>query len=191
MVVKGPHIDFNYDPTSYTFPAPGQYRIEWLGGGDSSEGHLGLRIQIHAQLVRVVEVRPAHGPRVPVDHAEVHRPRQVRGIVGDQLARVAAARERDRRRLQPRGRAVGHALLEERLAVHAIHPALHHRGALAQVTHDRLLALQVVVDEVHLRQPSFGEEDLVGIADAQLVAAHLEHRGLAVRGRHCWKDDRS
>ena len=155
------------------------------------ERHVGLGVEIDAQLVRMVEVGAAHRPRVPVDHAEVHAPHQMRRVVGHQLARVAAAGKGDGRRLQPLGRAVGHALLKERLALHAVHPALHHRRALAQAAHDRLGALDVVVDEIELGQLALREEQLAGVAHAQLVAADVDGGGLSLLGSHCWKDARS
>ena len=45
----------------------------------------GRRIEVDAQLVGVVEVLAPGGPRVEVDDAEVDRPDEVRGVVGDEL----------------------------------------------------------------------------------------------------------
>ena len=115
----------------------------------------------------------------------------MRGVVGHELARVAAAGKRDGRRLQPLGRAVGHALLKERLALHAVDPALHHRRPVAQSAHDRLRALDVVLDEIELRQLALGEEQLARIAHAQLVPADVDRGGLSLLRSHCWKDARS
>ena len=121
-------------------------------------------VEVDPQLVGVVEVRAAHRPRVPVDHAEVDPPQQVGGVVGHELARVAPAGERHGGGLQPLGRAVRDSLLEERLAADAVHPALQHGRAIAQAAHDRLLALEVVVDEVELRQAgSSGKNSLPGL----------------------------
>ena len=64
------------------------------------------RVEIHAQLVGAVEVAAAHRPRVPVDHPQVHAPRQMGGVGNHQLARRAAAREMHGRRGQPLRRAV-------------------------------------------------------------------------------------
>ncbi len=96
----------------------------------------------------------------------------------------------DRRGLQPLGRAVGHALLEERLALDAVDPALHHRRTVAQTAYDRLGALQVVVDEVELRQPALGKERLARAAHAQLASGDLDNCRLSLLRSHCWKDDR-
>ena len=148
------------------------------------EGHVLGGVEVDAQLVGMVEVAAAHGPGVPVDDTQVHGPDQVRGVVGHELARVTAAGKGHGGRLQPLRRAVGNALLKERLALDAVDPALHHRGALAQMAHDRLLALQVVLREIHLRELALGEEHLRGVAQAQLAPARLDHRLLALAGRH-------
>ena len=155
------------------------------------EGDVRLGVEVDAQLVRVIQIGAPHRPRVPVDHAQVHAPHQVRGVVGHQLTRVAAAGKRHGGRLQPLRRAVGHALLKERLALHAVHPALHHRRAIAQAAHDRVGALDVVVGQVQLGQLAFGKEQLAGVAQAQLLAADVDRGRLGLLGCHCWKDARS
>ena len=96
-------------------------------------GMLGLRVEVDAQLVGVVEVAAADRPRVEVDVAEVRRPDQVRGVDGDELGR----------RCGPPGSVtvavwihsgalLRHALLEERLALDAVDAALEDRRALPQ-----------------------------------------------------------
>ena len=167
--------------------------VEHLAHGErhlatSAERDARPGVEVDAQLVGMVEVLAPHRPGVPVDHAQVDPPHEMRGVVGHELARVTAAGESDGGRLQPLRRSVGNALLKERLAGDAVHPALHHGRALAQAAHDRLLALDVVVDEVDLRQPHLREEQLVRVAHAQLVAAHVEDCGLRFCGGHCWKD---
>ncbi len=104
------------------------------------------------------------------------------GVVGHELAGGAAAGEGDGRGLDPLGRGAGDALLEEGLALHSVDPALHHGGALAQVADDGRRALDVVVDEVELRQAALGEEGLGGAADAQLAPVHLENDVLLLGG---------
>jgi hypothetical protein len=144
------------------------------------EPDLGTGVEVDPQLVGMVEVVPPHRPWVPVDHPEVRAPDEVRRVVGHELARVAARRERDRGGLQPLRRAVRDALLEERLARDPVDPALHHGRPLAQVAHDRLLALEVVVDEVELRQPALREEHLARAADAHLLVADVDDDVLAL-----------
>src|ERR1019366_910133 len=69
-----------------------------------------------------------------------------------------------------------------RLALHPVHPPLHHGRTLAQPAHHGLLARQVVVEEVHLREPPLGEEHLPGAAHPQRVTAYLDDDMLALRG---------
>ena len=185
---------------------------------DLGERPARTRVEVHAQLIGMVEVAATNRPRIPVDHAEVDRPHEVRGVVGHQLARMAPAGEGHGGRLDPLGCAVGDALLKEGVAVDAVDPALHHRRALFEVAHDRDLALEVVGDEVHLREAERRKEHLARVADAHLAPAGLHQRrllllslglvllpGLALLlllgllpllaplllGRHCWKDARS
>jgi hypothetical protein len=45
-VASSPAVDFHYDITTYTFAKPGKHTIQWNGGGDPSEGDLGLQSNI-------------------------------------------------------------------------------------------------------------------------------------------------
>ena len=97
----------------------------------SVEADAGLRVEVEAQLVGVLGVGGAVRPHVEPEAAEVHRPHEVREVGGDQRARRRAVRRADDRRLEPLGRVVGHALLEERRARRAVREPLHeHRPAL-------------------------------------------------------------
>ncbi len=59
-----------------------------------AEVRAGLRVDIDPQLVRIVDVRAAGGPRVEVDRPEVRGPRDLRELGDAQLVRVSAQRER-------------------------------------------------------------------------------------------------
>ncbi len=78
------------------------------------------------------------------------------------------------------GAPLGTRFWKKGLPCDTIDPALHDRGALAQVTHDGLLALDVVGDEVQLGEARLGEEELVGFGDAQLPAGDLDHDVFAI-----------
>ena len=64
------------------------------------EARLRRRVEVDAQLVGMVEVGAPRRPRVEVDHPEVDRPDQVRGVVGDRArwrcARSGTSRSRSR-----------------------------------------------------------------------------------------------
>ena len=53
----------------------------------------GTRIEIDAQLVRVLEIAGAHRVRMELDAAQVDDPREPRRIIDDDLFRGAARRE--------------------------------------------------------------------------------------------------
>ena len=151
-------------------------------GADLVEVDLGHRVEVDPQLVGMVEVAAPNRPGVPVDHAEVDSPSEVRGVGGDELAcvrplgngtvAVSASPARCRARV-----------LEEEIAVDAVDPALERRRTVAQVPYGRLLALEVVVDEVELRDPRAGKKTFPGFEirtsrpAASIVIA-------SARGRH-------
>ena len=145
------------------------------------EGDGWRRIEVDAQLVGAVEVPTTDRPRVPVDHAEVDPPGEVRGVRHHELARRASAGELDRRRRQPIRRAVRHALLEEEVAGDAVDPTFQCRWALAQMANDRLGAFEVVVDEVELGDADLWEEELRRIRDADLATCRLDGDRLGLR----------
>lgn len=45
MVLQSPYADYNYDVTVYTFDEPGEYSIQWKGGGANGES-IGLESNI-------------------------------------------------------------------------------------------------------------------------------------------------
>ena len=80
-----------------------------------------------------------------------------------------------------------HALLVEELALDAVREPLHVERPAAEVGECELGDADVVRDEVALRQPALGEEQLVGIRDRDVVAADA-HAGSIVET--CWKATR-
>ena len=195
MIWLEPHVHVNAARAGGLGKARQLVLVEHLAHAQRDLAYLRERdirtgVEIDAQLVGMVQVRAPHGPRVPVDHAEVDAPDEMSGVVRNELAGVPAAGEGDGRGLQPLGGAIGHALLEEGLALDAVDPALHHGRALAQVAHDGLVAVHVVVDEIHLRQAAVGEERLARVAHAHLVSADVND-GVLARLGHGWKDARS
>ena len=53
----------------------------------------GTRIEINAQLVRVLEIAGAYGVWMELDAAQVHDPREPGCVIDDDLLRFAARRE--------------------------------------------------------------------------------------------------
>ena len=115
------------------------------------EGHAGLRIEVDAQLIGMIEVPAADRPRIEVDAAEVHRPDEMGEVGRAQLLGRPAARERDGRRLQPLRSGLGHPLLEEEVALRAVREAFEDRGTQVHPTQRTGADRQVVLDQVQLR----------------------------------------
>ena len=146
--------------------------------------HAGHRVEVDPQLVGVVEVFGAHRVRVEVEASEVDDPGQARGIPDHRLLGRRSARVVQGRGVDEVGVVLGHALLEERLLVDALHEALqHHRppaGAAQRPRRDR----EEVPHDIELRQPGLREDDLVGARDTHLVTVDLEDLAGALRRTH-------
>src|SRR5690606_15261468 len=91
--------------------------LQHLAGGAErdadgvAETGAGLRVEVDAKLVGMVDVVPADGPRVERERAEVRGPGDHGGLGGADLVGGAAAGERDPDGPHPVGRALGDALL--------------------------------------------------------------------------------
>ena len=130
------------------------------------EAGAGLRVEVDAQLVGLLDVGAPGVPRVELDRRHLHRPHD-RGELGDaQLVGRAPGREADLGRLDPVRRALGQPLLVDLLAVDALGIAVQHARPLAQRADDAVPDRQVVVDEVELGLAARREVHPVGIADA-------------------------
>src|SRR5207237_7926754 len=81
----------------------------------------GLRVEVNAQLVRVLDVIAPHRPGVKRDGADLSGPRRDGRLGRADLIRRSARGERDLRRLDVRWRALGDALLIERVTL-PVHP---------------------------------------------------------------------
>ncbi len=134
-------------------------------GGDAhgvGEVRARLRVEVDAQLVRMVDVVAANRPRVKRDRAHLRRPADDGHLGGADLVRVAARRELDPRRLHVVRSSAWDALLEEGVAaallarreddagVHALGPALERRRPPRERAHDAVPDGEVVPDDVEL-----------------------------------------
>src|SRR5690606_18162719 len=78
----------------------------------------------------------------------------------------------------------GHALLEERLLVDALHEALEHHRASARAAQRALGDVEIVPHHVELGEPGLGEHHLVGTRHAHLVPVDLEDLCRRLRWAH-------
>src|SRR5919198_3809245 len=114
-------------------------------------------------------------PGVQLDTAEVDDPGERGRVVDDgEDRRVAAGKAHEP--LPDEVRVRGHPLLVEELAVDAVWVALHMERPSADVVQHGVGDVDVVRDEVGLRQPELREEDLVRVRDRYVTSADA-HEG--------------
>ena len=114
-------------------------------------------------------------PQMEAEAREVDRPHDVRDVREDERARRRSVGRADDRRVQPLGRVLGDALLEEGAALRAVRKALHQSRPPACGAHQRLGDGQVVAHEVELRLATFREQDLVRARDDDASPRDVEH----------------
>ena len=144
------------------------------------EADVGRRIEVEEHEVGAVGLVDARVPRVHVDAAHVHHPEQRVLVVHDRRLDPLLASRGDsrvetctRNARDPLRHVRRRVLLEERLAVRAVGIAAHRERPVAQVRHEHRRDRAVVVDQVALRDPLVGPEDLVEVRelDAALGSA--------------------
>ena len=113
-------------------------------------------------------------PRAELERREIRRPDDVRELGDAQLVGVAAARERDARRLDPVRPLLRNALLPDHLAADAFRLPLQLAGPLAQRVDDPVADRDEVLDEVELRLAARRKVDLVGVRHLDDAAADVE-----------------
>src|SRR5207302_6929668 len=84
----------------------------------------GLRVDVDAQLVRLLRIAPPRRPGAELERREVRRPRDVRDLGDAQLVRVPPGREGHARGLDPLRPLLGDPLLPDHLAADALGLAL-------------------------------------------------------------------
>ncbi len=138
------------------------------------------RIEIDAQLVRVIEIGGARRVRVQVDAPEVHDPRELRGVGDDDLVGGAPRGKRERDRLDPVGVLLRRALLEERRPSRAVDETLQRHRPVRDAAHGPVGDGEVITDEIALRLPGLGKEDLARIGHHDLATGDAEDLSLCV-----------
>ena len=168
-------------------------------GGDAlgvGEVRAGLRVEVEAQLVGMVDVIAADRPRVEGDRAHLRGPGDDGDLGGADLVGDAARGERDPRGLHVLGRPARDPLLKEGVAaallarrqddarVHALRPALERRRPPRERAHDPVVDREVVPDDVELgdRRRALGarEDHAVGTRDAHIAVTGFDDRRLGL-----------
>ncbi|CAM5641743.1 hypothetical protein SPURM210S_04074 [Streptomyces purpurascens] len=155
-----------------------EHRPEFVGGaGGVVVIGAGLRVEVDAEFVRVVDVVAAYRPGVEGEGAELGGPHHRSGLGGAHLVGAAAAGEGDVRGRDPVGHVLGRPLLEEVLSVQPLGVALQGRGPVAQGAQDAGADGQVVAGEVQLGEAALREEHLVRAGQPYGPASRLQfHR---------------
>jgi hypothetical protein len=152
-----------------------QRHLDGLG-----EARAGSGIEVEQHEVRPIGPVDARVPRVHVDAAHVDHPEERVLLVDDRrLDPPALPRRRACRDLDPEARdPVGHVrrrvLLEERLAERPVGIAAHREGPVAQMRHEHGRDGAVVLDQVALRDPLVGPEDLVEVRELHAAVIGLD-----------------
>jgi hypothetical protein len=92
-------------------------------------------------------------------------------VTTGKISRPPASREADVHGLEPVRMWVRDALLIEEIAVDAVGVAQHLHRPPRDVGEQLLGQLDVMADEITLREPALGEEDLVRVRDLDVVPA--------------------
>ena len=147
---------------------------------DLRPGHARNGVEVHAQLVGVVDVVGTHRPRIDLEAAQRGGPHDVRGVVHYGHQRVTAARERDRRDLNPLGRSLRQALLIEGALTAIGDPggeAVQDLGAIPAPGQRRVGHGRPVLNDLELRNGSpggVGEVDLLRVRDPDIEPVDLQ-----------------
>jgi len=136
---------------------------------DHRECHPGRRVEVDAQLVRMLLVVRLRRPDVEADAAEVDRPDHVGQVGRHERVRSGAIRRADNCRLQPLRAQLRNPLLEEGGTAYPVRIALEENRTVLHRPHQRPLDSLVVPDKVELRLAPLGEENFAGAGDRNLA----------------------
>src|SRR5262245_73291 len=122
----------------------------------------------------MIQVRGADGMRIEVDAPEVDDPQQLRRVTYDDLAGRTSGRKAELDGLDPVRVLVRRPLLEERLALGAVHVALEDDRTPGDSPDGPLGDRRVVSGQIELGVAGPREEDLLGVGDRDLAARNLQ-----------------
>ena len=146
--------------------------------------HARHRVEVHAQLVGVVEVVGADRVRVEVDAAEVDDPGQPGGLVDDDLVGGPPGREGQLAVRIQSGRLSGARFWKNGSPAAPSTNRLSAIGRPRDAAQRPVADRQVVLDEVELRVAGLREVDLARVRDRDLAAVDREDLLSVAMARH-------
>ena len=141
----------------------------------------GDRIEVHAQLVRVIEIVDAHGVRVQLEAGEIRHPGESGSVTRHDFLGSAPGGESERHHLDPRWARLRRPLLIEELPFDPVGVTHQHVGAVAGAAQRPLGDGEVIAHQVTLRVLGLREEHLVGIRNRDFPTRHADQLLLAGR----------
>ena len=140
----------------------------------------GHRIEVDAQLVRMIEILGSHRMWMQLEASEIREPRERRRVARHDFLRSPTRGEAQLDHFDPRRAAVRRALLIEVLALDAVGVAHQHVRSPAGAAQRSFAHGDVVTDEVELRVLRLREQHLVRIRDRDLAPGDIEDFSCAV-----------
>jgi hypothetical protein len=141
-------------------------------------------IEVDEHVVGALDVFDPAVPRMQIDAAEVGDPREARPIGHDgEVGCAPTPREDDVHRLEPVRMRARDTLLVEEEPVDAVGVAQHLHGPAPDVRKEALGHVEVVANEVALRQPVLGEEDFLEVRELDFVPTYSHGHEPSARAR--------
>ncbi|SGO88807.1 Uncharacterised protein [Mycobacterium tuberculosis] len=142
----------------------------------------GHRVQVHPQLVGMIEVAGEHRMRIEIHTPQVDHPRQPGGVVNDRLRGGAARRIVQLGHVHPVWPVCRCALLKHRLGGDALDETLENHRPAGHPAHRPLGHGEVIADQIELGVALSivvsGEDDPARMRDDDLASVHVQrHRG--------------
>src|SRR6267378_1400906 len=132
---------------------------------DNGEFRAVRGIQVEEEVVRMVKVRIAVGPRVVIDAAEAGQEQQGGAVVGRRVVNYLTTMFGiHRNRFEPVGHALAQIFLKESLAFDSVRIAAQDQGPVAEKGQNELTYTVVVSQEIPLGVAGLGKIDFVQVA---------------------------
>jgi hypothetical protein len=150
--------------------------------------HARHRIEIHPQLVRMIQILGADRMRVQLEAGEVREPGERRGVAWHHFFRASSRWKAKGHHLDPRRSRGRRPLLIEEFAGGSVGIAHQHGGPATGASQRALGHRQVVAHEVELRVSRLRKQHLARIRDRDFPALDQDDLGgVPASSTHLWQ----